>query len=135
MGEILKVFKKNKILAAVILIALSIMLALALSSDGESTEGGEITLAEYKLKVEGELAELCSSVDGVGKCYVYVTFEKGSESTYKSGNLIETRPPKIMGVSVVCRGAENARVKSELTELFTSIFGIGANRVKILKLK
>ena len=111
------------------------MLIISVLPKEESEARDEITLSEYKLKVEGELSELCSLVDGVGRCYVYVTFERGSENTYKSGNLIETRPPKVMGVSVVCRGAESARVKSELTELITSLFGIGANRVKILKLK
>ena len=135
MGEILNVLKKNKILSALVLVAVGLMLIISIMPKGEGDTSGEITLAEYKLKVEGELAELCSYVDGVGKCYVYVTFERGSENTYKSGNLIETRPPKVMGVSVVCRGAESARVKSELTELITSLFGIGANRVKILKLK
>lgn len=135
MGDFLSVLKKNKRLA-VCFFALLVLLLLASLLPGYQEKTDEsFSLSEYKAKLEQELSELCSSVDGVGKCYVYITFEKGAENIYKSGELIESRPPRVLGVSVVCKGADSSAVRHELAELFTSIFGIGTNRVKILKLK
>lgn len=61
------------------------------------------------------LEELCSQIDGVGECRVMVT--------YKSG--------EVYAVAVICRGADIPRVRERLTEMITSMYGIGANRVSI----
>jgi hypothetical protein len=84
--------------------------------------------------MEEELEKLCSSLDGVGKCKVKVSFSSGAESSYKNGKLVETKPPKILGVAVACRGADSPRVRQALCELFTSLYDIPSNRVAILKL-
>jgi hypothetical protein len=62
-----------------------------------------------------QLEELCSQIDGVGECRVMVT--------YKSG--------EVYAVAVICRGANIPSVRERLTEMITSIYGIGANRVSI----
>ena len=64
---------------------------------------------------EARLEELCSQIDGVGECRVMVT--------YKSG--------EVYAVAILCRGAENSKVRERLTEVITSVYGIGANRVAI----
>ena len=92
------------------------------------------TIRMNKEKMENELEKLCSSIDGVGKCSVTISFSKGAESTYKSGKLTETKPPRILGVAVACKGADSPRVRQALSELFTSLFDIPSNRVAILKL-
>ena len=109
-------------------------LILSLSFGGEEKVKEEETLAQYKAELENELEKLCSSIDGVGKCSVTVSFSKGAESIYKSGKLTETKPPKILGVAVACRGADSPKVRMALSELFTSLYDIPSNRVAILKL-
>ena len=94
----------------------------------------EITLDEYKKVVENEISSLCSAVDGVGKCKVFITFERGEQNVYKGSSVIETKPPKVQGVTVVCRGADSDTVRSQLTLMMTALFDIGSNRVAILKL-
>ena len=127
-------FPKNKKTLAVIgLLVFAILLCLVISSP-ESEVSDEETLEEYKLRTEQELEKLCSSIDGVGKCTVTVSFSRGAESSYKSGKLTETKPPKLMGVAVACRGADSVKVRAALTELFTSLFDIPTNRIAILKL-
>ncbi len=71
---------------------------------------------------EERTAELCSLVDGVGDCRVMITYREteGEEQVY--------------AVAVLCDGAESVQVRSELTELICSLYGIGANRVKVLHL-
>ena len=119
-----------------ILVLLGIVLILISSAFGTESEkeSNGLTLEEYKEKLEGELAELCSDVKGVGRCKVFVTFERGELNTYKSGAIIEKRPPKVLGVTVICQGADSDSVKGELTGMITALFDVGANRVAVLKL-
>ena len=133
-SSFLSAFPKNKKTVLIVgLIVLGLILSLAFGSDGEK-EKSEESLEEYKIRMESELEKLCSSIDGVGKCSVTLSFSKGAESTYKSGKLTETKPPEILGVAIACKGANSAKVRQSLCELFTSLFDIPANRVAILKL-
>ena len=134
MKEYLQFLKKNKKMLAVLLALILLLSILSLSASNETDESN-VGLSEYGAMLEDELEELCASIDGVGRCKVYLSFESGEENLYKGGVLIETRPPRVLGVSVVCEGGGKSFVQSELIDLFTSLFGIGANRVKISKLK
>ena len=129
---------KNKKLLLVALIAVVGILLITLSSHGESGDSDslqrDISLEEYKLNMENEISSLCSSVSGVGKCRVYITFERGEETVYKGSSVVETKPPKVKGVMIACRGADDDGVRSQLTEMMTALFDIGSNRVAILKL-
>lgn len=125
--------KGSRIALLILIFTIGIVLILA-SGRGEDIKTGEKSLEEYKAELEAELAELCSSVKGVGKCRVSVSFSRGAENTYKGSVLIETRPPEVLGVIIVCRGADSDSVRRDLTELVTSLFGIASNRVAILKL-
>ncbi len=127
-------FKNKKMLFLVLLIAIGLLLAAFGTSDNSSENKSEETLDEYKLRLEEELAKLCTSVEGVGRCSVTVSFKKGAENTYKGTHLTQTKPPELLGVVIVCRGAESDSVRRELTELFTSLFDLPSNRVAILKL-
>ena len=134
----LSYIKKNRgVWKTVLPLALGIILIFISSSIGsrEKNSGdGYYTLDEYKVKLEREIADICSDIDGVGKCRVFITFERGEQNVYKGSSVIETKPPKILGVSVICQGADNQAVKARVVEMITSLFGIGANRVAVLKL-
>ena len=129
---------KNKKLLLVALIAVVGILLITLSSHGESGDSDslqrDISLEEYKLNMEKEISSLCSSVSGVGRCCVYITFERGEETVYKGSSVVETKPPKVKGVMIACRGADDDGVRSQLTDMMTALFDIGSNRVAILKL-
>lgn len=126
---------KRKLRTALLLLALGIMLiAFSVASSSDSKDTGSVTLEKYKESLEKELEELCSSVKGVGKCRVMITFERGEENTYKGSALIESKPPRVMGVSVVCRGAESDSVRREITDMLSALFDIGSNRISVLKL-
>ena len=129
--------KENKnFRRAAIMIALGIILIFISSSFAKSEDkgSGEITLDEYKERLEDEIASICSDVDGVGKCRVFITLERGEQNVYKGTSVIETKPPKVLGVTVICRGANSDTVRAELTDMLTALFDIGSNRVAILKL-
>lgn len=69
--------------------------------------------------LEDRVASLCSSVAGVGECEVMITYSDGDE---------------VYAVAVLCDGAESVSVRREITALASSLFGIGTNRISVLKL-
>ena len=125
--------KRVRYAALLLLLGIGIILMSVSSGNTENTEE-QMSLDEYRAMLEGEVAELCSAVDGVGKCKVFITFERGAQSTYKGSALIECKPPRVLGVCVACKGAESDKVERELSDMLTALFDIGYNRVAIMKL-
>ena len=132
-NSIFSLLKSKKARLPLILFAIGILLLiLPMAFNSEKDAALSQSLDEYKEILEEELSDLCSDVDGVGKCRVFVTLERGEQSVYKGSSLVETKPPKVLGVTVICRGAESDRVKSELVEMITALFDIGSNRVSVI---
>jgi hypothetical protein len=69
--------------------------------------------------IEERTANLCSLVEGVGECQVMVTY----------------RQEQVYAVAVICEGAEITEVRRDVTNLITSLYGIGTNRVEILPMR
>ena len=127
--------KGKKQVLIIVLVCVGLLMILLASASSDDVPPQETTLSEYKAELEREMEDVCSSVMGVGKCRVVITFERGAENTYKGSNLIESKPPRVMGVSVVCRGASSDRVRAELTEMLSALFDIGKNRIAVLQLE
>ena len=125
---------RRRLLAVALLLFVGALLILLPFSTGKE-EKSELTLEEYKVDLEEEVASIASGVKGVGKCRVLITFERGAQNTYKGGELIETRPPLVLGVTVVCDGADSDNVRVRLTDMITALFNIPSNRVAVLKSK
>ena len=131
----IKSYKNNKKLSAVILLAaIGIMLVAISGATKAESDVSTSSLAQYKAQLESELQNMCQSVKGVGKCRVMITFERGEENTYKGSSLVESKPPRVMGVSVICKGADSIEVTHALVDMITALFDIGSNRISVLKL-
>ena len=122
-GEgILAFLKKNRsavIAAALILVGIALVFSGAVTEDATS----------HADDVEERLREMCSSLAGVGECRVMVTYKVSGERYGSSGT------KTVESVAVVCRGADKACVRAELTEMLSSLFGIGTNRIHISKMR
>ena len=70
--------------------------------------------------MEARIAEMCSMTEGVGDCRVMITYSDNGDEVY--------------AVAVLCSGADSPAVRQRLTDMVCSLFGIGANRVSILKI-
>ena len=103
-------------------------------TESVSSDSGGTSLEEYKERTERELESLCHSVSGVGRCRVYLTLLRGEKNSYKGSTVIETKPPEVLGVTVICDGGDRDSVKLALVDMLTALFNIGSNRVAILKL-
>lgn len=113
----LQFLSSSKRLAVVgVAVAMGILLIL-IGRNGAFETGNKVN--------EGEIAisELCSMTEGVGECRVHVTYREvdGEQTVY--------------AVAVVCEGADSVAVRQRLTSLMRSLYGVGSNRVEILKMK
>ncbi len=126
--------KSLVLLGAALLGVLLAVLPLFSSGGSEGTAESEDSLDKYKLELEGELSELCSEVYGAGRCLARVSFSSGFRFEYKGSSLISKTPPKIDGVTVLCEGAGNSEVRREISSLIAALYGIGHNRICVLKL-
>ena len=101
-------------------VAVALVLGVLLILIGSNKiEGAEKTTSASEIGIE----ELCSMTEGVGECRVHITYreDSGEELVY--------------AVAIICEGADSVAVRERLTSLVCSLYGIGANRVEILKMK
>lgn len=130
--EYVKADKKRAfILIALALGVLLILLSLS-GTDKKAVSSSDGTLAEYKAELEKELSELCSSIEGAGKCVVRVSFAEGVKTEYKGNNKVSEIPPRVLGITVVSDGGGRADVRNAITECMTAMFDIKSNRVAVL---
>ena len=100
-------------------IAFVLALGLVLIFLGNASRG---KTPESEAGIEERLTELCSGVDGVGECSVLIYYADADEGAVES-------------VIVICEGADNVEVRLRLTDMLSSFFGIGSNRIRIEKMK
>lgn len=131
-------------------LALLGVLGLALLILGGGTEkekeASALGTEDYRAALTGEVRALCGEVQGVGEVSVLLTLEAGESHVYAEGDrgyitaggeglLIESRPPRVAGVAVVCDGGGDPAVREALTEMLSAALGIGVHRVKVLAKK
>lgn len=117
------------------------------------------SLSEYSEQLENRLNELLCRIDGAGKIQVAVTLESSPQTVYaldektESANreqqkehiilnqqdgqdaLVEmTWEPEIRGVAVVCQGADDVKVRAQITEMVSVLTGVSTNRISIAKM-
>lgn len=122
----------------------------------------ETDYSQYSAELEDKLTEIISSIDGVGECKVMITLENSKENIYATDNenksdndssstkdeyviydsengerpvLIKENFPKVLGVTVVCSGGDNVKVKETIINTVTSVFNISTNRVSVSKIR
>ena len=121
LARMASIIRKNKkaVLAALLIICAVLLLLVG----GKDESGAEVD------ELEARLEEMCSSLSGVGSCRVMVTYEI-TPGRYGSQDV-----KSVQSVAVVCKGADKVGVRRELTDMLSSLFGIGANRIHISKMK
>ena len=108
MQDILKFLKEQKGKLLLLIIPIAVLLIVLGSGEDTAAQPDE----------DSQLAELCSSVDGVGECRVMVTYRDG----------------EVYAVAIICEGAENPKTRERLVDIITSIYGIGSNRITVQRL-
>ena len=110
-------------------ILLFLSLGVLLIVFGLSGRGGSADTDISGLSEEERVADFCSSLAGVGECRVLITYKTESDKYGKSTK------EEILGIAVLCDGGDNVAVKERVIDTLTSLYGIGANRISVEKLK
>ena len=111
-------------------------------------------LSSYQSYLEERVEEICESVVGVGNVSAIVTLAGGFESVYAtemhgededyvilgsgstaSGLLLWQKAPQIVGIGIVCNGAQSESVHNELILLVSASFGVPTNRIYVAQSK
>lgn len=99
-------------LTALAAIGVMLLVLALIIGDGEPQE-------EVAPDPTEQLAATCSSLEGVGRCRVLISY--GSEG-------------EVTAVAVLCDGADSVYVRERIIELVGSLYGIGSHRITVLKL-
>lgn len=70
---------------------------------------------------EYDIEGLCESIDGVGQCRVLLSISDDGKT--------------VIAVAVICEGGDRVEVRHRLTELLSSFYGIGYNRISVEKMR
>ena len=150
--------KKEYILVALLLAVVLFIFMQNFNFDAFNFNFEKETTMSYKTEVENSLVKILESVNGVGKVNVFVTVDGTAEEVVlknvetKTENNIKTsietavlvngKPyiikslnPNIIGVIVVCEGADNLQVKMAITEILVTSLKVNTESVRIIKMK
>lgn len=157
--------KKIKIIVAIGLIGIILISTSDFFDNDKSKKTNDTNTfdyVEYNKTLESKLTDIMSSIDGVGRCNVMITLENSAESIYATDNEIKTdnnslnkkdeyvlyntdngetpvllkeKLPRVQGVTVICDGGDDNKIKEKIVEAVTALFNISSSRVSVSKLK
>ena len=143
-GLLVKAWKNMKGRWTLVLLGVLGLALLLLGGGGEAEETvTPVADAEsYREVLTAEVCALLSEVRGVGEVSVLLTLEAGESHVYAEGDggyitaggeglLLESRPPRVAGVAVVCDGGGDPAVREAVAQMLAAALGIGAHRVKV----
>lgn len=111
--------KKDALKIGIVLSLGLILVFLGTRSEGKVS-------AESTVGIEERISQACSNVAGVGKCEVFIYYAPADSKIKES---------EVESVLVICEGADSVEIRLRLTEILSSVFGIGTNRVRIEKMR
>ena len=153
-----KIKTNKKVQYCVIAIMLAMVLFIFLfgfNLDNKTVNSNQDEIILYISNLENKLSNVLSKVSGAGNVEVVITVESGRETvlamkttTKESVNGVETESspiiingktvvvkelyPKIIGVLIVAKGANNISVMNKLQQATISLLDIDVNQIEIL---
>ena len=158
--KIANLFKQKNITNLIILLLLVIMFYLVVSyftgvnnitksektnlekvskEDMNSNSKKDSEVLSYQEKQEKDLERILGKINGVtrvnsqetdGDKIVMSNSSNGSEPV-----ILKTEKPEVLGVMVVAEGAEDSKIKYEITKAISSLYNISVDKVNVLAMK
>jgi stage III sporulation protein AG len=149
--------KKIKHLEIYVAVLLCLIAVLIFFTDFGSKDA-VITTKNWEEKILEQVNTVVSSIDGVGKVKIAITYDSGLVNEYlyetktvsSGGNTTETKQvvnvrgepivlrelyPAIRGVVVVAEGGENAETRFKIIKALVTLLGVDANQVEVFGYK
>lgn len=137
MSEWTNKLKENLNPGIIIMLAAGIMLLLmSCSAEKQSSGTGSKTSLGYKSSVGKSSVSSAEPSDETELVSYYETKLKNLLSEVEGiGEVKVMLSPEMNGACILCEGAGNTEIKSEITEICKSVFDIPAHKVQIYKIK
>ncbi len=153
--KVTEFLKKYRYVALVILAGLILM---CLPQGRQSQEPSHTPTQAVDLPdAARQLEQILSQVAGAGEVKVLLTQAEGARTVYQTdrgsdgvsmdtvivtdadrtqqGLVSQTDPPVYLGAVIVCRGADDPKVRLAIVEAVSDATGLGADRITVLKMK
>ena len=152
--KLLSWISKNRFVLMIVLLGIVFMLIPSGGQDKTPKISTEVSQPEITL--EEQLTEILSAMDGAGKVQVMLSVASGKTTIYQkditgsdreetviitdadraqSGLVQRVDSPVYLGAIVLCQGADSPAVCLKIVEAVSSITGLGADRISVLKMK
>ena len=95
---------------AILIIGAALILIGTLGGNGQKSE---------EPNTEARVAEMCAMAEGVGRCEVMLTYSEDGE---------------VEAALVLCEGGDLPSVRARVTDMVSTLFGIGTNRIRVQKI-
>ena len=146
----------------VLVLALGLVL-MCLPEKKQSAPGTALQERNTEQSLQQSLEEILSGLEGAGKVKVLLSIRSGERYYYQTdedqqrtentadlrketvivmskerqeqGLLQRTDPPTYLGAVVLCQGADSARVRLSVVEAVSTVTGLGADQISVLKMK
>lgn len=136
----------------IILSVVAILIFISGSSIFSSAKGKNATVSSYETALESRVESLLREIEGVGKVKVFInakvietdklsanqnTLKSLEESAFFANDKQDLNElnVKVIGVIVVCQGADKLNVKVTVTEVITTALSVSADSIRIIKMK
>ena len=132
-----KITKQQWILLLLVgLILATIALPVTDSRKEEQTSGslfgnGQEEEQTQKERLQSQLEDILSQVEGVGQAKVLLTFEEEDSSAFYTRE--DAR--RVAGVLIVAQGASDSTVERKIQQAVMALFQIEAHKIKVMKMK
>lgn len=120
--------KNNLMIICVIVIGVMLMTSFSKTDSGRE----DMTVPNSQ---EEKLEKILSEIDGAGDVRVMLTYENTYEKSNTFDGSTATDNATVRGVIVTADGADNVRIKYELTKAVAAVLGVEAHKICIYKRK
>ena len=158
-SRLTELFKKYRYAVMILLLGVVLLCLPSGKKDTQVPTATSTSEETVQSGLEESLAAILSQIKGAGKVEVLLTEAKGAETLYQSdgdtgtdtdrqdtviisdadraqsGLVRQVNPPSYQGAIVVCQGADSASVRLAIVEAVSSVTGLGADHITVLKMK
>ena len=160
----LEKMQTDKKRALIVLLCAAALLLLVLSEwmGGRQSAPAQTQETDYAAELETKLSQMISAIDGAGRTKVLVTLKGSGETVYarndkmeadstrtqseqayvlvrsgsdETGLRLKTVTPQVLGVAVVCEGADVPQVRQAIMDTITAALDIGASHVSVVRMQ
>ena len=155
--------KKYKYAALILALGLLLMTLPGKTPQEQTTSQTIPSQTQNQMSVSEQLAQILTTIDGVGRVEVMLTVSMGEQTVYQTdgttsnkenesssrhdtviitdsnknqqGLITQVLPEKYQGAIIVCQGAESPSVRLAVIEAVANVTGLGSDRICVLKMK